>query len=335
MERALVFAGYEVNHVWGDGGHTHHQSDSIFPDAMRWLWKDWPTPVKRSTSSPSLAEFLIPGEEWQLAASGYQTVDGAASNQKGEVLFSDTKAAKTYKIAVDGTISLFIADSKGGGGQAFGPNERLYTVAGKDEKILAYDADLKSTVLADGFRGNDLVVLHNGNIYVTESGWNGKDPSQIWLIQSDGKKRVVDTGLKFANGITPSPDQSLLYVDDSRSRWVYSYQIQPDGSLGYKQKFYHLHLPDSADDSGADAMKVDSNGWLYVATRMGVQICDQAGRVNAIVPTPNGKISSLCFGGEKFDTLFATCGDKVFKRKLKVHGASAWDTPIKPAPPKL
>ena len=46
MERALTFAGYEVNHVWGDGGHNGKHATEIFPDAMRWLWKDWPAPVK-------------------------------------------------------------------------------------------------------------------------------------------------------------------------------------------------------------------------------------------------------------------------------------------------
>ncbi|HYW70759.1 MAG TPA: alpha/beta hydrolase-fold protein [Pyrinomonadaceae bacterium] len=46
MERALSYDGYEVNHVWGDGGHNGKHTTMIFPDAMRWLWKDWPKPVK-------------------------------------------------------------------------------------------------------------------------------------------------------------------------------------------------------------------------------------------------------------------------------------------------
>ena len=82
-------------------------------------------------------------------------------------------------------------------------------------------------------------------------------------------------------------------------------------------------------------MSVDRDGSLYVATRLGIQICDQAGRVNAILPTPNGRVSNLSFGGADNDSLFATCGDKVFKRKLKVKGAHAWDKPLKPAPPRL
>jgi len=58
-------------------------------------------------------------------------------------------------------------------------------------------------------------------------------------------------------------------------------------------------------------------------------------RVNAIIPTPNGRVSNLTFGGKNGDTLFATCGDKVYKRKLKVKGANAWDVPLRPAPPRL
>ncbi len=57
--------------------------------------------------------------------------------------------------------------------------------------------------------------------------------------------------------------------------------------------------------------------------------------MNCILPTPNGKISNLCFGGADFDTLFATCGDRVFKRKLKVKGANAFQEPVKPAAPRL
>jgi sugar lactone lactonase YvrE len=124
-------------------------------------------------------------------------------------------------------------------------------------------------------------------------------------------------------------------VDDYRSHWVYSYQIQPDGSLAHKQKYFHLHVPDTEDDSGADGMRVDRDGRLYVATRLGLQVCDQAGRVNCIIPTPNGKVSNLAFGGEKFDTIYATCGDKVYKRNVKVRGAQAWQPPNKSAAPRL
>ena len=47
------------------------------------------------------------------------------------------------------------------------------------------------------------------------------------------------------------------------------------------------------------------------------------------------RTQNLCFGGEKFDTIYATCGDRVYKRKVKATGAHAWDAPHKPAGPRL
>ena len=142
-------------------------------------------------------------------------------------------------------------------------------------------------------------------------------------------------GLKFANGLCCSPDQTLLYVADSRTHWVYSYQIQPDGSLAHKQKYFHLHEPDTAEDSGPDGVRTDRDGRVWVATRMGLQVCDQPGRVNCIIPTPNGKVSNLTFGGPNFDLLVCTCGDRVYSRKVKVKGANGWDAPNKPENPRL
>ncbi len=335
MERALVFAGYEVNHAWGEGGHDGKHATEVFPEAMRWLWKDWPAPVKAGAGSSQLREILLPGEDWKLVAEGYKFTEGPAVNAHGEVFYNDVPESKTYKVGLDGKVSLFLGDTKKGDGQAFGPDGRLYAVAGGTEQILAWDPAGKSTVIADGFRGNDLVVRHDGGLYVTNPGWNGTDPSQIWYVSPKGEKKVVDRGLKFSNGLTLSPDQTLLYVADSRSHWVYSYQVQPDGSLAHKQRYFHLHVPDTADDSGADGMRVDRDGRLYVATRLGIQVCDQAGRVNCIIPTPNGKISNLCFGGEHFDTVYATCGDRVYLRKVNVKGAQAWQQPNKPATPRL
>ena len=337
MQRALTYSNYEVKHAWGDGGHDARQGTMVFPDAMRWLWKDWPQPVKAGRAPlERLGPILIPGEDWQLVGEGYRLSEGTAVNAKGEVFFTDIPASKAYKIGPDGKPVEFIADTKRANGQAFGPDGRLYAVATGTRQVLAYGPDHKPTVIAEEIAGNDLVVAHNGNVYVTNPpAGNSNDPSRIWLIKPDGSKLVVDTGVKFANGIALSPDQSLLYVADYRSHWVYSYVVQADGTLAHKQRYYHLHEPDGEDQSFADGLKVDRNGNLWVATRLGIQICDQAGRVNFIIPTPNGRCTNLVFGGEKFDTLYASCNEKVYKRKLNLTGANAWDKPNKPAAPRL
>jgi hypothetical protein len=81
-------------------------------------------------------------------------------------------------------------------------------------------------------------------------------------------------------------------------------------------------------------MAVDEAGWLLVATAMGVQICDQPGRVHLIVPSPIGERhpSNVAFDGS---VLYATCGGKVFKRLTKLKGAQPWAAPVKPEKPKL
>ena len=337
MERAFIFAGYEVEHAWGDGGHTGKHATLIFPDALRWLWKDWPKHVGNGpTKNPTLNDILLPGEGWQLVSEGYKFTEGPAVNQQGELLFNDFSGSKSFKVGLDNKVIQTVADSKRSNGQAFGPDGRLYVVQSGDQKVIAYDREGKVSVIADGFVGNDIVVANNGNIYVTNPPADSENaPSKIWLIKPSGEKTVVDTGLKYSNGITLSPDQTLLYVADYRSHWIYSYVIKPDGTLQSKQRFYWILVPDTGDQANSDGMHVDVDGRLYVATSMGIQVCDQAGRVQCIIPTPNKRVSNLAFGGEKFDTLFATCGDKVYKRKMKVKGAQAWDKPVKPAAPRL
>ncbi|MFN7927007.1 MAG: SMP-30/gluconolactonase/LRE family protein [Blastocatellia bacterium] len=335
MERALAFAGYDIQHVWGEGPHGGKHGTAIFPDVMRYLWKDWPNPIKAGRSkNVVLNALLIPGEDWQLVGEGYKFSEGPVANAKGEVFFADGSSSNIWKVGLDGKLSQFAQDTKASYGLAFGPDGRLFAASVNSESVLAFDTAGKVSTYATGIRGNDLVVASNGNIYVTEP--KGNDPqSNIWLIKPNGEKKIVDTGLRFSNGVTLSPDQTLLYVAENRTHWVYSYQIQADGTLAYKQRYYWLHIPDAFDDSGSDGMRTDRNGLLYVATRLGVQICDQAGRVNAILPTPNGKSSNLTFGGPNFDTLFVTAGDKVYKRKLNVRGANAWEQPNKPPAPRL
>ena len=335
MDRALTFAGYEHEKIWGEGGHNSQHATAIFPEGMRFLWKGWPEGVKAGKSkNKMLGEILIPGEDWQLVWEGGKFTEGPCANAAGEIFFNDIPNSKTYRVALDGKVSEFLGDSQRANGQAFGADGRMLAVTGTG-KVMAYDEKGAGSLIAEGIQGNDLVALENRTIYVTEPSGEAGKGGNLWMISAKGEKKIVDTGLKFPNGVTASPDQSLLYVAESRSHWVFSYQIQADGTLAFKQRYYWLHVPDWAEDAGADGLRVDREGRLYVATRFGVQMCDQAGRVNVILPTPNGRVSNLAFGGAEFETLYATCGDKVYKRKLKVKGANAFASPIKPNPPGL
>jgi sugar lactone lactonase YvrE len=183
---------------------------------------------------------------------------------------------------------------------------------------------------------NDITVAKNGNIYVTSPDGREK-PSKLYLIRPNGEKLVVDEGLKFANGVCLSPDQTQLYVTESASHWVWVYQIQADGKLTHKQRFGWLHVRDTDENAWSDGLKCDRDGRIYVTSLTGIQVLDQLGRVNAILPVPKtkGQVSNLCFGGSNFDIMYITCQDKVFRRKFKVQGANAFEAGIKPKPGRM
>ena len=342
MERALTFAGYDVKHVWGEGGHNGSHGTAVFPEAMRWLWRDYPEPIKAGKSKNQfLADVLLEDNDWELVGENYGFTEGVATNAKGEVFFHDIPNAKTYKIGKDGKPELYIADSRKASGATFSTAGDMLTVTGgwsepPTKQVHRYKAPDSYTVVADETPGNDITIAYNGNIYVTSP--DGRErPSKLYLIRPDGERRIVDEGLKFANGVCLSPDQTQLYVTESTSHWVWVYQVQSDGTLAHKQKFGWLHVRDTDENAWSDGVKCDRDGRIYVTTLSGIQVMDQLGRVNAIIPTPRtkGQVSNLCFGGPDFDIMYVTCHDKVFRRKVNVKGANNFGKPIKPNNPRL
>jgi gluconolactonase len=336
MLSALQFAGYEVSHVWGEGGHNGRHGGAIMPDALRWLWKDWPVPVKAGMGpTHKLADILLPGEGWQEVSSGHEFTEGPAVNAKGEVFFTDIPASRIWKVGLDGKVSLFAEDTGGGNGLMFAPDGSLYCCQMRRGRVVRYDAAGRETVVLDKVKPNDLTITTRGEIYVSSPG-----EKRIYFIDAQGKARVVDRNnnqeMASPNGVLLSPDQTLLLAADYRGRFVWSYQVQPDGSLRHKQPYHHLHLPDDATGSFADGMTCDRDGRLYVATAVGIQICDQPGRVNAIIDKPQpGPLSNVVFGGSELDMLYATCGDKVFRRKVRVRGVRSYAETVKPPKPRL
>ena len=332
MERAFQFAGYEVEHSWGDGAHNSTHATAIFPQAMRFLWKGYPAPVKNSISKNAYTnKIIIPNQGWELVGEGYGFAEGAASNATGEVFFQDIPNSKTYKVDLNGKLTQLNIDAKKASGTAFGPDGKRYVMADATNQIISYDVNNKPTIVASGIlNGNDLTIGNNGNIYVTAP--NGVDkPSKIYLVKPNGQKLVVDEGLKFANGLALSVDQTLLYVCESATHWVYVFKIKPDGTLTNKQRLGWLHVPDDADNAWSDGAKFDANGRMYVATRMGIQVLDEQSRVISIIPTPGHDMpSNLCFGGADFDVMYVTVNNKVYRRKVGVKGVKPFEKPFKP-----
>ena len=328
MESALSFAGYDVAHAWGEHGHDGRAGGKIFGDVMQWLWRDYPAPIKAGTSKNStLQEIEVPEQGWEKVPQTLPAVAGLAANPQGEVYLSDLTSI--YRLD-HGDNPVAIEQRAGVVGQAFGADGTLYGVVPGAKQIIARNPQGETRTFADGIAGRGVTVTHDGMLYVSAPGEHSDMPSIIWQIKPDGTKRIIDQGLLEASGVAFAPNDSLFFAAERGSKWIYSYVVQPDGSLTDKQPFYWLHISDIQNDSGAEDLAVDTHGNLYVATRLGVQIADQNGRVRAILPlpTPCGPVRSLCFGGEHFDVLYVTDGVQVFRRKLKVPGNPTWAAPV-------
>lgn len=287
MERALTFAGYEVAHIWGEGGHSGQQGTEVFPDAMRWLWKDWPKPLAPGKSKNQvLGELLAADSVWQEAPAMPPSGPGGV----------------TYSTSAEG--------------------------------VFRWEPGRIGKLFASIPNASALVVSSKGDVWAASTS-RGAGASTLWRIDDKGKKTLVASATYRVGGLTLSPDQTLLYASDAGSHWVWSYRIAADGSLADGQQYYWLHVPDDGDNAGASYMCVDRDGRLYVATSMGVQVCDQAGRVNAILPLPDNSAASGIGFRDEGSTLVVASGSRLYRRKLAVKGRQSWEAPNKPAAPRL
>lgn len=334
MASALAYAGYDSTFVTGDQGHNSVHGSAILPDALRWLWRDWTRPIAASTGAPGaerhiVTEILDPAHGWEMVGEGYQFTEGPAVNAQGDVFFTDLRAGKIYRIEhASGTVTLFKDDSGGANGLMFGPDGRLYACQNGRKRLVAYAPDGSESVVAEGVASNDLAVGKDGEIWFTSPG-----QKQVRLIDRAGNQRVVHEGIGYPNGIALSPDQRLMAVADYSSKWVWSFTVEPDGSLANGQPFYRLETPDTPLDAAADGLSFDSEGFLYVATRDGIQVCDQPGRVAAIIGKPQpSALTNLVFGGPDLDTLYVAAEDKVFRRVMRRRGVFPWRAAELPRP---
>lgn len=338
LATSLEFAGYDHRFIIGHEGHNNLHGRAILPDALAWLWNEWEKPIERNRQVAGdrqwVQMFLDPSEDWELVSEGHTFTEGPAVAPNGDVYFSDVREAKIFRVdAETGKAELFLDETGLTNGLMFGPDGRLYSCRRETEQIVAIDVETKrEEVIAEGAQPNDIVVLVSGDLYFSNP-WDKK----IWFVPKGGKKRLVfeDPESGFLNGVITSPDQSLLMVNDSRDRWVWSFQVQPDGSLANGQKFYRLETPDGTYRSSADGMTVTRDGYLLVATAEGIQICDQPGRVIGIISKPQRAfLSNLTFAGPELKTIYATASDKVYRRKTRMQGVRQWE-PVKPPQPRL
>jgi sugar lactone lactonase YvrE/enterochelin esterase-like enzyme len=338
LAAALRDANYDYKLVIGTEAHNSKHGSAILPDALRWLWRDFPKPIAKPTSGPrhfiSNNVVLDSDRGWELVSQGHKFTEGPSVDAMGNVFFSDIPNSRIFKISVDGKVTVFRENTGEANGLMFGPDGRLYACQNGRKRIVAYAPDGTESVIAEGVNSNDLAINSRGEIYFS-------DPPnrQVWFIDAKGNKRVVHQGILFPNGVRFSPDHAFLNVADTLGRWVWSFSVQPDGSLAYGVPFFRLEIPDEVDSgplrSGADGMTLDADGFLYVATKLGIQIVDPPGKTVGILNKPDSSDpSNVVFGGRDLQTLYVTSGEKVFRRTIKKKGMFPW-VPVMPPKPRL
>ncbi len=337
---ALKHANYDYKLVIGTEGHNSKHGAAILPDALRWLWRDYGKPIAKPVggSRHFLTNNVLVDNDpgWQLVSEGHQFTEGPAVDAQGNVYFSDIPNSRIHKIAADGKVSLFRENTGEANGLMFGPDGRLYACQNGRKRIVAYAMDGQETVIAEGVNSNDLAINARGEIYFT-------DPPgrRVWFVDAKRNKRVVyqadGGGMLLPNGIRFSPDHAFVQVADTLSRWVWSFAVQGDGALANGVPFHRLEIPDEVENgplrSGADGMTVDNEGFLYVATKLGIQIADPAGRTVGILNKPDGADpSNVLFAGPGLQTLYVTAGPRVYKRVVKRKGTLPWEAVMPPRP---
>lgn len=270
-----------------------------------------------SAQDMPLSQVLIPGEDWQMLGAGYTFTEGPACDKDGNVYFTDIPASRIYKIDLDGKVTLFAENSGKTNGLMFGPDGKLYGCRNGEKKIVAYAADGTFETIADGVTSNDIVVASNGSIWFSDPP-NG----QVWFVNGKREKRVVAKDLK-PNGVTLTFDEGTLVVTDGENPSLWTFRVKKDGSLDSQERYYQpLQIPTGRKTPGSDGMAVDKDGRLYVATAAGIQMFDPTGRLGGAIakPQPFKSCSNIRFGGPKFEYLYATAADKVYRRKTKTSG---------------
>ncbi len=186
MVRSLEFSGYDIQHVFGHGTHNGNQATQQFPDAMRFLWKDWPQPTKSAaqTQNQFLGAILTNAEGWKIAASINGTASRLASNRDGMVGFDDTSANKHFGVSDDPAAPQDLGEHPGGD-MAQGAEGQIAVAL--EDSIECRSAKGEALYRAEGIKASSLTLLHDGSVYAADPG-NGIGQSKIWRHQTVRRK---------------------------------------------------------------------------------------------------------------------------------------------------
>ncbi|GAB4561334.1 MAG: SMP-30/gluconolactonase/LRE family protein [Anaerolineae bacterium] len=278
-----------------------------------------------------LKSLIEPGDPERIAT-GFQFTEGPVWHPDGYLLFSDIPASRIYRWDPDGTVSVWREPSGNSNGLTFDRQGRLIACEHGNRRVSRTEPDGSVTTLADSYNGhrlnspNDVVVRSDGLIYFTDPPY-GIQPEEreqpcngVYCIRPDGTITLVADDFDRPNGLAFSPDESLLYIDDSPRRHVRAFKVQPDGTLTGGEVIADMDHP---QPGSPDGMKIDQEGHLYVTGATGVWVFEPDGALLGVVVTPE-RPANCAWGDEDYRTLYITARTSLYRIRVKVPGIPVW-----------
>lgn len=147
------------------------------------------------------------------------------------------------------------------------------------------------------------------------------------LIPGEGWERTFEEMPRPAGNVAVYPNGKHLTETQSGSDWLVNHIIDKDGNRSCGQQFYWIHNPLHRNQK-IYGMVYDTGGNLYVATEVGIQVCDQNGRVRAILAYPPAfMVDAFSFAG---DSLYVRSGSVTYKRRVNAKAHRQGDAPVNP-----
>lgn len=288
--------------------------------------------------APELSKIISTDEPILALADGFGGDQGPAEGpvwwkEGGYLLFSDIHNNRRIKYTPGQSASVFQEPTNRANGLTRDPQGRLIACEHDSRRVTRQEPDGSITVVANSFQGrrlnrpNDVVVKSDGSIYFTDP-WTSPLPAEQWDLTFSGVYRVSpDLGtitlliddFIVPNGLMFSPDESILYINDSRRGHIRSFEVQPNGTLAKQSDKVLIDLTGS-EPGVPDGMKVDIEGNIYTGGSGGLYILDPTGKKLGMINHGATATTNLAFGGDDWKTLYFTSRNHLGSVDVKIPG---------------
>ena len=239
--------------------------------------------------------------------------EGPAVDKDGNVYAVNFHHEGTIgKVTPDGKAEIFIELPNGsiGNGIRFNSKGEMMIADYTNHNILKVNmADRSVSVHAHDTtmnQPNDIAIDSKDRLYASDPNWK-ESTGNLWRIDADGKVTLLEKNMGTTNGIELSPDEKILYVNESVQRKVWAYDLSDSGTVSNKRVL--IEFP----DFGMDGMRCDNKGNLYI-TRHGkgtVAIISPEGKLLQEITLAGKKPSNIAFGGMDGRSIYITLQDNM------------------------